>query len=121
MWNASSAKPLHHKGIPDRQAGLPHNRAGDIQPCMRFSRTRLTDALHRRRSTGARQGRFGLGATTIPFRETSPSSSRDPKTWANPQARPRLCRLARNSATRITAWFLILSNSRAESESNEIS
>ena len=50
-----------------------------------------------------RQGLFGLGATTIPFREINPSSSRDPKTWANPQASPRLCRLARNSATRITA------------------
>ena len=44
-----------------------------------------------------RQGLFGLGETTIPFREINPSSSRDPKTWANPQASPRLCRLARNS------------------------
>jgi hypothetical protein len=81
----------------------PRFQPPPIEPCVRFSRTRLTDALHRRRSTGARQGRFGLGATTIPFREISPSSSRDPKTWANPQASPRLCRLARNSATRITA------------------
>ena len=32
-----------------------------VDPGMRFSRTRLTDVLHRRCSTGARQGRFGLG------------------------------------------------------------
>jgi hypothetical protein len=43
-----------------------------VEPCMRFSRTRLTDVLHRRCSTGARQGRFGLGATTVPLREISP-------------------------------------------------
>ena len=48
-----------------------------VEPCMRFSRTRLTDALHRRCSTGARQARLGLGATTIPLRETSPNVSRD--------------------------------------------
>jgi hypothetical protein len=29
-------------------------------------------SLHRRCSTGARQGRFGLGATTVPLREISP-------------------------------------------------
>src|SRR5665648_901343 len=39
-----------------------------VEPCMRFSRTRLTDALHRRCSTGARQARLGLGAATIPRR-----------------------------------------------------
>src|SRR5450759_2318320 len=48
-----------------------------VEPCMRFSRTRLTDALHRRCSTGARQARLGLGAATIPLRETSPNVSRD--------------------------------------------
>jgi len=48
-----------------------------VGPCMRFSRTRLTDALHRRCSTGARQARLGLGAATIPLRETSPNVSRD--------------------------------------------
>src|SRR5665647_114652 len=37
-----------------------------VEPCMRFSRTRLTVALHRRCSTGARQARLGLGAATIP-------------------------------------------------------
>jgi hypothetical protein len=42
---------------------------------MRFSRTRLTDVFHRRCSTGARQGRFGLGATTVPLREISPRLS----------------------------------------------
>ena len=48
-----------------------------VEPCMRFSRTRLTDALHLRCSTGARQARLGLGAATIPLRETSPNVSRD--------------------------------------------
>jgi hypothetical protein len=48
-----------------------------VEPCMRFSRTRLTDAFHRRCSTGARQARLGLGAATIPLRETSPNVSRD--------------------------------------------
>src|SRR5674476_1180766 len=47
-----------------------------VEPCMRFSRTRLTDALHRRCSTGARQARLGLGAATIPLRETSPPVAR---------------------------------------------
>jgi hypothetical protein len=39
---------------------------------MRFSRTRLTDVLHRRCSAGARQGRFGLGAMTVPLRVEQP-------------------------------------------------
>jgi hypothetical protein len=46
-----------------------------VEPCMRFSRTRLTDVFHRRCSTGARQGRFGLGAMTVPLREISPRLS----------------------------------------------
>ena len=48
-----------------------------VEPCMRFSRTRLTDILHRRCSAGARQARLGRGATTIPLRETRPSSLGD--------------------------------------------
>ncbi len=48
-----------------------------VEPCMRFSRTRLTDALHRRCSVGARQARLGLGAATIPLREIRPSESGD--------------------------------------------
>ncbi len=48
-----------------------------IEPGVRFSRTRLTDALHRRCSTVARQGRFGLGATTVPLREIRPRLSGD--------------------------------------------
>jgi hypothetical protein len=44
-----------------------------VDPCMRFSRTRLTDVLHRRCLVGARQCRFGLGATTIPLREIRPT------------------------------------------------
>jgi hypothetical protein len=46
-----------------------------VDPGMRFSRTRLTDILHRRCSAGARQARFGLGATTMPLRQIRPSSS----------------------------------------------
>jgi hypothetical protein len=46
-----------------------------VEPCVRFSRTRLTDVFHRRCSTGARQGRFGLGAMTVPLREISPRLS----------------------------------------------
>ena len=46
-----------------------------VEPCVRFSRTRLTDVLHRRCSAGARQARLGLGATMIPLRETSPNVS----------------------------------------------
>jgi len=48
-----------------------------VDPGMRFFRTRLTDALHRRCSTGARQGRFGLGATTMPFKEIRPRVTGD--------------------------------------------
>jgi acyl-CoA synthetase (AMP-forming)/AMP-acid ligase II len=48
-----------------------------VEPCMRFSRTRLTDVLHRRCSTGARQGRLGLGAMTDPLRLIRPRASGD--------------------------------------------
>jgi hypothetical protein len=48
-----------------------------VDPGMRFSRTRLTDALHRRCSAGARQARLGLGATTMPLREIRPSAPGD--------------------------------------------
>jgi hypothetical protein len=51
----------------------PKEESPPVEPCMRFSRTRLTDALHRRCSVGARQARFGLGATTIPLRQIRPS------------------------------------------------
>ena len=56
-----------------------------VKPCMRFSRTRLTDVLHRRHSTF--QARKGLGGTTIPsrlirprwFGDSTPGSSPIPK------------------------------------------
>ena len=48
-----------------------------VEPCMRFSRTRLTDVLHLRCSAGARQARLGRGGTTIPLRETRPSAVGD--------------------------------------------
>ena len=63
-----------------------------IEPGVRFSRTRLTDVLHRRCSTGARQARLGLGAKTMPLRETRPRLSGDRYNIENPHARPRLFR-----------------------------
>lgn len=54
-----------------------------IEPGIRFARTRLTDVLHLRCSAGARQDLFGLGATTMPLRETRPRLSEDRYTCAN--------------------------------------
>jgi hypothetical protein len=54
-----------------RGSGLLRFQPLPVEPCMRFSRTRLTDVLHRRCSTGARQDRLGLGAMTVPLREIS--------------------------------------------------
>jgi hypothetical protein len=68
---------------------LPRFQLPPIEPGVRFSRTRLPDALHRRCSTGARQDRFALGATTIPLREIKPRLSRDRYTLANPHDRER--------------------------------
>jgi diguanylate cyclase len=48
-----------------------------FEPCVRFSRTRLTDVLHRRHSGHPRQDRWGRGATTIPLRSISPRRSGD--------------------------------------------
>ena len=42
---------------------------------MRFSRTRLSDVLHRRRSAVAFQGRKGLGAMTVPHKVINPRCS----------------------------------------------
>ena len=39
-----------------------------VEPCMRFSRTRLTDVVHRRHSVFSRQAWKGLGATTVPVK-----------------------------------------------------
>jgi len=43
-----------------------------VKPCMRFSRTRLTDVLHRRCSAFPRQSRKGLGGMTIRWRLARP-------------------------------------------------
>jgi hypothetical protein len=48
-----------------------------LDPCMRFSRTRLSDVLHRRHSAPGRHGRYGRGATMVPSRLISPSRSGD--------------------------------------------
>lgn len=58
-----------------RGSQWPRLQPPPIEPGTRFSRTRLSDALHRRLSTGARQGRFGLGAMTAPLRSINPSRS----------------------------------------------
>jgi hypothetical protein len=74
-----------------------------VKPCMRFSRTRLTDVLHRRRS--AFQARNGLGGTTIPSRLIRPRWLGELSTWVipQPQARRRLPRLDSHSASRVKA------------------
>jgi len=48
-----------------------------VEPRTQFSRTRLTHALDRLRSTGAHQARLVLGAAPIPLMEVSPNVSRD--------------------------------------------
>jgi hypothetical protein len=48
-----------------------------LDPCMRFSRTRLTDAVHRLAFGFSRQSLKGLGATTVPDKETNPRWSGD--------------------------------------------
>ena len=74
-----------------------------VKPCMRFSRTRLTDVLHRRHS--AFQARNGLGGTTIPSRLIRPRWLGEFSTWVIPQprARRRLPRLDSHSASRVKA------------------
>src|ERR1035438_10342803 len=48
---------------------------------MRFSRTRLTDVLHRRYSAFPRQSRKGLGGMTVLWRLARPRGSGDSSTW----------------------------------------
>jgi hypothetical protein len=76
-----------------------------LEPCMRFSRTRLSDVLHRRHSAHfPRQARWGLGATTVPERLISPKRFGELYvTSRQPKARDRWWRLATNSASRLCA------------------
>ena len=72
---------------------------------MRFSRTRLSDVLHRRRSAVAFQGRKGLGAMTVPHKVISPRLSGDAQvTFLIPQRRLRVWRLPTNAANRSRAY-----------------
>ena len=48
-----------------------------VKPCMRFSRTRLTDAVHRLAFGFPRQGLAALGAITVPSRLSNPQRSAD--------------------------------------------
>ena len=59
-----------------------------VKPCVRFSRTRLTDVLHRRHSAFPRQSRKGLGGRTIRWRLVRPRWSGDSGTWVTPQRQP---------------------------------
>jgi hypothetical protein len=58
-----------------------------VKPCVRFSRTRLTDAVHRRHSVFPRQSRRGLGATTVPSRLIRPIRFGDRSSCLRPIAR----------------------------------
>jgi hypothetical protein len=60
-----------------------------VKPCTRFSRTRLTDVLHRRCSAFPRQSRKGLGAMTVRWRLARPRWSGDSSTWVTPHRQPR--------------------------------
>ncbi len=94
----STCRPGCHvsRGFPPgaQPVTIGHSRSVSsarlIEPCMRFSRTRLTDVVHRRHSAVPRQSLPGLGATTIPPRLIRPSWSADWKaTTARPYARVR--------------------------------
>ena len=76
-----------------------------VKPCMRFSRTRLTDVLHRRRPACPRQGRKGLGGMTVPSRMIRPMWSGDSSTclMPHPQAWRRLPFLDSQIASRSRA------------------
>src|SRR6478736_9269928 len=77
-----------------------------VEPCMRFSRTRLTDAVHRLAFGVTRQARKGLGAATIPSRPISPRWFGDWKyTTERPKAWVRLCRLLITSASVLRRKF----------------
>ena len=82
---------------------------------MRFSRTRLTDAVHRLAFGVTRQARRGLGAATIPSRPISPRWFGERKnTTERPKARDFLCRWLITSTMRISMYPLILSKCLAE-------
>jgi hypothetical protein len=74
-----------------------------VKPCVRFSRTRLTDVVYRRHS--ARQSRKGLGGITAPSRLIRPRWSGERSTWRMPQSQDlrRLPVLDSSNATRLRA------------------
>ncbi len=74
-----------------------------LDPCMRFSRTRLSDVLHRRAFGFSRHGLFGRGAIVVPVTLTNPSRSGEATSVAQPLRLPRLWRLPTNRATRSAA------------------
>ena len=67
-WSGRREAPGAARLVPTGAGFLPP----PIDPCMRFSRTRLTDVLHRRHSAPGRYGRFGRGAAMVPLRLISP-------------------------------------------------
>ncbi len=67
-WSGRREAPGVARAWPTAAGLLPP----PIEPCMRFSRTRLTDVLHRRHSAPWRHGRLGRGATMVPLRLIRP-------------------------------------------------
>ena len=56
-----------------------------VEPCVRFSRSRLTDVVHQVAFGFSRQGLLALGATTIPSRCAMPMQSDEAcTTWCQP-------------------------------------
>ncbi len=64
----------HHRCVSSRRR---------IDPCMRFSRTRLSDVLHRAAFGVARHGRRGRGGRTVPLRSMRPMRSGERWTTAH--------------------------------------
>jgi len=59
-----------------RLAGSASRR--HLEPCVRFSRTRLSDVLHREAFGVPLHGLFGRGAITVPCRSISPTRAGTP-------------------------------------------
>ena len=75
-----------------------------VKPCMRFSRTRLTDAVHRRHSVSPARP-VGPGCDNGSVQADQPADGPPTRRPApdQPKPRPRWCRLPMNTASRITA------------------
>ncbi len=86
--------------------GHPLRQRPPIEPDMRFSLIRLTDALHRQR--------FGLGADTVPASRTSPSRVGEPNSTRRPNHRPRVWCLFEMNSTRRSVTKYSMASKHAE-------